>query len=375
MKIAYITDTQESIPPNKYGGIEWMVHHMSTMLTNKGHDVTVYGVPQSQASLNYKVHSIETTALRDSNIAKDNFKLRDILINRNLSRAAAHIQLQNYDIVHNHAGRNFLYFAPFLKKQTMVHTTHSTLLQDYQKTLFEEYPTHKLISISLRQQQLTPTIHYTANVYNAIDVEQYPFCENPQGAYMSFLGRISQQKGVLEAIKVANDTKQFLDIVAIYDPLTDSDYYAEMERMLGDYARYLGEYSLQPKITFLQNSKVFLFPTQWEEPFGLVLLEAMACGVPVIAFDKGAVPEIIEDGKTGYIIASSQQDEGKYTVPTWGIKGMKEAVRKIYSMNGVEYAQMRRSCRNLVESKFHITTMVDNYERAYSDILSKSTND
>lgn len=206
------------------------------------------------------------------------------------------------------------------------------------------------------------------HIPHGIDVSKIPFEENI-GKNMVWIGRLdpSMQKGAPQAITLSNKMNIPLDI---YTYIEDEKYF---------------ESSIQPLLTknihlqtgvarteYFKDAKLFLFPLQWEEPFGLTIVEAMASGTPVVAYAKGAVPEIIKDGKTGFIVNASAEDQrGDWIIKQTGEAGMMEAIQRIYAMPAAEYQAMKKTCREHVEKNFSIEKMVDGYQSAYSQIMGQ----
>jgi len=189
-----------------------------------------------------------------------------------------------------------------------------------------------------------------ANIYNGIDIERFPFNYKPKD-YLAFLGRMSPEKGPVEAIKIAKKAKMKLIMAAKID-LVDQEYFArEVKPLIDDkQIKFIGEVNHQGKVKLLKNAKALITPIQWEEPFGLFFVEAMACGTPVIAFRMGSVPEVVKDGKTGFIV-----------------KNIKEAVEAVKNIDQIK----REDCRIWVEKNFPIKKMVDDYEKIYYQIVKK----
>ncbi len=212
-------------------------------------------------------------------------------------------------------------------------------------------------------------------IYNGININKYPFKLKPQDDYGIWIGRISRKhnKGIIETILFSKLTKKKVKILASLDDLV---YYKDkIENLLINEKQIdfiTNKISLNEKIKYYQNAKYFIYPIIWEEPFGLVFIEAMATGTPVVAFARGSVPEIIKDGETGFIVNPSDNDiRGNWIIKKTGIEGLCQAVERIYSMPENEYRQMRYNCRKHVEQNFTAEKMVDEYEKVYQEILAK----
>lgn len=280
-----------------------------------------------------------------------------------------HMNIGNGDIV--------LPFAQFVKKPILI-TLHFTLESEYMKkyfALFKNLQDVFFVSVSNAQRKLLPDLNYIETIYHGIDANSFKF-DQQGGEKIMWSGRAIPEKGLdlvldvvrltakeaqLFAIRKEEEEKWLKEIIlnkidAINKEIKVSIYF-DKERL-----------SL---IKHYQNSKLFLFPIQWEEPFGLVMAEAMACGTPVVAFARGSVPEIIKDGETGFIVSPSDNDiRGNWIIKKTGIEGLCEAVERIYSMPYKEYRRMRENCRNHVEKNFTVKKMVAAYERVYEKVSS-----
>ena len=220
---------------------------------------------------------------------------------------------------------------------------------------FSHYPNAYFAPISNRQKELYPGLNYTETVYNGIDEKAFAFSHKP-GKYLLFVGRIKEgdPKGVSDAIRVAKSTGLPLKIVGNVESSQFFDreirpHLSDVIEFVGDPKSVEGSLTLAQRVAIYQGASALLVPIHWEEPFGIVMIEAMACGTPVVAYRRGAIPEVIEEGKTGFIAGNQEQ--------------MVAAVKKIGRID-------RSACRRLVEEKFTIEAMVSGYEAVYNNILS-----
>lgn len=371
IKIAFITDGQESIPPSKIGGIEWMVHYIATHLGKKGYEVDVYGTVNTEYKYqDYQVIPIHNIPLRNDPSCINDDRLKQIKILSGLSKAVKIMSNTKYDIIHNHAGRLFLLFAPYIKG-ILLTTIHGDLHNEYQQYLFNEYKDLPYISIShMQRNPVEGKIHFLANIYNGINLAQFPFRETIGSPNIVFFGRLGQRKGVLEAVQIAQLLNKHIKVAGFTDIEEDKKYFdAIVKKYNQSLISSVGPLYQEEKVDFIANSKLFLFPLQWEEPFGLVMVESMSTGTPVVAFARGSIPEVIKDGKTGFIVNPSQDDiRGNWIIKKTGNEGLLEAVERIYSMSIEQYTQMRKQCRNHVENNFTIEKMVQSYEKVYSQL-------
>lgn len=253
-----------------------------------------------------------------------------------------------YDILHFHHPEVALPSAQINADIPTVYTQHDPVYPWY-KELYELYhtPSQHFISISDNQRRDAPDLPYIQTIYNGIDADKFPFSKEAED-YLLFAGRIVPEKGVKEAIEVAKKTGQRLLIIGPVYPDQQGYFDQYIKPNLNDKILYLGYIEQSHLVRYYQKAKAFLMPIQWEEPFGLTMIESMACGTPVIALRRGAVPEVIEDGVTGYVVDSLAE--------------MCEAIQKIDQID-------RKACRDHVKEHFSIEKMVDEYEAAFKRII------
>ncbi len=257
-----------------------------------------------------------------------------------------------YDVLHFHHPETALTLARIYKRVPVVYTLHDPVTRIH-KELFELYqtPNQHFVSISLNQRRDAPDLNYVANVYNGIDMHSFSFSDGPED-YLLYVGRIVPDKGVKEAIQVAKETGHRLIIIGQIYPDSQEYFDQHIKPFLNDRILYLNHIERNHLPKYYQKAKALLTPVQWEEPFGLTTIEAMACGTPVISLRRGAAPEIIEDGKSGFVVDS--------------IAEMIEAVHKIGKVK-------RHNCRTHVQDNFSIDKMVTGYEAAYRDIVTQAS--
>lgn len=344
MRIAQISPLWERVPPFRYGGIELIVKLLTDELVRRGHEVTLFASGDSITKA--KLHSVHDQALRlDSSIQEPDIYHQMILAD------VYQLKPSNFDIIHSHIGYGALPYSRFVKTPT-VHTLHGAFTSDSIK-IHRRFSEQPLISISKAQQEPCLDLNYIHTVYNGIDTTVYPLYGKPtQPGYLAFVGRISPQKGAKEAIQIARATGLPLKMAGKVD-VVDVDYYREKVEPLidGEQIQYLGEIDHEDKVRLLGEAMVTLFPITWREPFGLVMIESMSAGTPVIAMNLGSVPEVIADGKTGFVCESLEQ--------------MIEMVPKAIKID-------RQTCREYVVSNFSVESMTDEYEKAYSMVLNES---
>lgn len=329
-------------------------------LGRKGHKVTifspigteVYGENVKVETLNMRArvkNQAEFTTLLDNTeyLAHDVPGLWDRLMVTEMYRRA---EAGEFDLLYFHHPESALSTAAQYTAVPTVYTLHDPIYEWY-KELFELYasPNQKFISISNNQRNDAPDLPYLATLYNGTDVKLFELSETHED-YLLFAGRITAEKGVKEAIQVAKKSGHRLLIVGPVNHGSQGYFDQYIKPELDDQILYLGRMDQPQLVKYYQKAKAVLTPVQWEEPFGLTTIEAMACGAPVISMNRGAAPEIIIDGKTGYIVNS--------------IAEMIEAVGKVDKIN-------RKDCRDHVAAKFSYEQMVDNYERAFMELIDR----
>jgi glycosyltransferase involved in cell wall biosynthesis len=293
MRIAQVAPIFESVPPRLYGGTERVVSYLTEELVRQGHDVTLYASGDSVTRA--RLVSTAPTAARLDATCVDPLARQTVLIDRVLREAA------QFDQIHFHC--DYLHF-PYTRRLAVPHVTtlHGRLDIPDLVALYREFDDQPLVSISQFQRRPVPKARWVGNVYHGLPTDLLQPVANP-GGYLAVLGRISPEKGIDRAIAIAEKAGMTLQIAAKVDA-ADKQYFAEViEPLLAKpHVEYIGEIDEKGKQDFLGRARALLFPIDWPEPFGLVMIEAMACGTPVIAFARGSVPEVIEDGVTGFVV-------------------------------------------------------------------------
>lgn len=348
LKIAMLAPTEEQVPPLKYGGTELVVHNLTEKLTQMGHDVTLLASGDSNTSA--KLVPIFPKAVRVLPETK-NMEIRRALRVIGTGRVVKYLRENKFDMVHNHMGWEFLPFVDVVKMPTVT-TFHGFLKIPSETEVYRHYTDYNYISISMNQRKSAEVkLNFIANVYNGIDVEKFKLFPQAK-SYFAFLARISQEKGALEAILIAKKAGVNLIMAGKVDPVDEAYFKNEIEPLIdGDRIKFVGEIGHDEKVELLGNAKALLAPIQWEEPFGLYFVESMICGTPVIANNLGSVPEIIVDGKTGFIVN--------------GIEEAVEKIKEIWKIN-------RLDCHEHVKENFSSERMTDGYLEAYEKILGVS---
>jgi glycosyltransferase involved in cell wall biosynthesis len=343
MRIAQVAPLIESVPPRLYGGTERVVAWLSDELVRRGHDVTVFATADSRTSA-------RLVACAPRGLRLDEARSDPLFVHVAQLGAVAD-RLDDFDVVHCHVD-HLAFLLGRLTRTPFVHTLHGRLdLAGLDRT-FAAFPRTPLVSISTSQRRplATLALNWRATVYHGLPIDDIPFTPGGgQGGYLAFLGRMSRDKGVIAAIQVAHEVGIPLRIAAKTDP-ADRDYYERELRGLidGTFIQYVGEIGDEEKWKFLGGALCLLFPIDWPEPFGLVTIEALACGTPVVARPCGAVPEIVRDGETGWLGDS--------------VADLAAGVRRVEAIDRVR-------CREVVTQQFSVTAMASGYERVYAELL------
>ncbi|TAM03646.1 MAG: glycosyltransferase family 4 protein [Paraburkholderia sp.] len=339
MRIAQIAPLTESVPPKLYGGTERAVSYITEALVDLGHDVTLFASGDSVTSA--KLEPVWPRALRlDPGI-------RDRIAPHMLLMEMVRRQADRFDVLHFHM--DYYSFSVFKRQETpFVTTLHGRLDLPEQQPVFDTFDTAPVISISNAQRQPMPQAKWLTTVYHGLPENLY----TPQPVeqrYLAFLGRISPEKRVDTAIRIAQRCGLPIRIAAKVDDADREYFEREIKPLFAmPNVEFVGEISDAEKAGFLSGAHALLFPIDWPEPFGLVMIEAMACGTPVIAFNRGAVPEVVDEGVTGFIV----EDE----------IGAVAAVNRIASVP-------RTGVRRQFEARFTSRRMAQQYVEAYQTVI------
>jgi glycosyltransferase involved in cell wall biosynthesis len=300
MKIAQIAPLAEAVPPKLYGGTERVVATLCDALVELGHDVTLFAAADARTSA-------KLIPVRERPIRLDPAPLKsDVAAHLSMLHQVRRLAWQ-FDILHFHI--DLLHFPVFEHQAHQTVTTlHGRLDLTDLEGAYRCWPQFGLVSISNHQRTPLPFINWLATVPHGVPVERFAFRARPQPGYLAFIGRISPDKRPDVAISIARRAGIPLKIAAKVDAV-DREYFETRIEPLLDHPLidYIGEIGDDRKSEFLGNARALLFPIDWPEPFGLVMIEAMACGTPVIAWNRGSVPEIVEHGVTGYIVDSEEE--------------------------------------------------------------------
>jgi glycosyltransferase involved in cell wall biosynthesis len=297
MKIAQIAPLAESVPPKLYGGTERIVSYLTEELVAQGHRVTLFASGDSVTDA--KLVPCSDVALRLNPAIKDPLPHQVVMLEEVRRRAS------DFDVLHFHI--DLLHF-PLVREfaDRTVTTLHGRLDLPDLHPFYRAFPDIPLVSISNDQRRPMPPVNWSGTVYHGLARDVLPFTEKPKGNYLAFLGRISPEKRPDRAIEIAAKVGMPLKIAAKIDNADKAYWETVIEPMVKSdpNVEFIGEINEHQKAAFLGNAGALLFPIDWPEPFGLVMIEAMVCGTPVIAFRCGSVPEVIDDGVSGILIDS-----------------------------------------------------------------------
>ena len=341
MKIAQVAPLYESVPPKYYGGTERVVSYLTEELVQQGHDVTLFASGDSETAA--RLVAATPRALRLDEGCIDQLAHHILLLEQVARRAS------EFDVIHYHI--DYLHFPlSRCRRHPHVTTLHGRLDLPDLVPLYEEFREMPVVSISNNQRQPLPDVNWQATVYHGLPTDLLRYHPKP-GQYLAFIGRFSPEKGADQAIEIAKRAQLPLKLAAKVDRV-DEEYFEREIKPLLDHPllEYVGEIGENDKDDFLGDAYALLFPIAWPEPFGLVMIEAMACGTPVIAYRHGSVPELMEDGRSGFIVND--------------VDGAVSAVRRA--------AEVRRAdVRNVFERRFTATQMASDYLRVYERVIAQ----
>ena len=353
LRIAQIAPLWFPIPPKKYGGIERIISYLTEELVKRGHDVTLFASGDSKTKA--KLISVYPKSLIEAG-----YDWQDPFWNlENLSKAFK--MADKFDIIHCHLD---IWALPFqgLTKVPVLHTLHNQLYKasitrEGEKKLtrleiFERHEKETLAVFISKSEKLNSVVKFSHGwvVYNGIDVSQFRFNPKPKDHFI-WIARIDPFKGIENAIKAAKISGSKLLLAGRLDPYRREYFETKIKPHLSKKIRYLGELPQQKLSNFYGQAKACLYPIEWEEPFGLIMVESMACGAPVIVFDRGSAKEVVKDGKTGFVVKN--------------IDEMVKAMKKIDKIP-------RENCRKRVERLFTFQRMVSDYEKIYYSLVLKN---
>ncbi|MDX6381364.1 MAG: hypothetical protein QOI57_2388 [Rubrobacteraceae bacterium] len=348
MRIAEIAPPWVRVPPERYGGIEWIISLLTDGLVERGHDVTLYATGDSRTKARLR-------APFEQPVSMGGKSFYDLIHPMATQTIPAYLEADQYDVIHDHTGPMAACLGA-LSDTPVLHTLHGPFNPDVRQLFRMIADKIYFNSISDSQRSGCPELNYVDTIYNAVEVETYPF-RSEKGDYALFLGRFSEDKGAHNAIYIAQQAGIPLRMAGKVDPGADAHYFKERiePHIDGENIVYEGEVDYRQKRELLAGARFLLFPIQWEEPFGLVMTEALACGTPVIANAMGAAPEVVKDGEVGILAGAGEWDE-----MVTAIKGGR--------LDDVD----PHRCREYVHERFSVEAMLDGYEAAFEKILANS---
>ena len=340
MKIAQVAPLMESVPPRFYGGTERIASYLTEELVAQGHDVTLFASGDSITSA--QLVPCCAKALRLNPAVRDPTPYYMLMLDKVRRRAF------EFDVVHFHMDQfHFPIFRDIA--QRTITTLHGRQDLPDMLPLYAGFPEMRLISISNAQRKPAPDASYIATVYHGLPRDLLTPTLHPRGGYLAFIGRISPEKRVDRAIRIARAVGLPLKIAAKVDRVDMEYFKSEIEPMLSEPGvEFIGEIDERRKASFLGEARALLFPIDWPEPFGLVMIEAMACGTPVLAFRNGSVAEVIDEGVTGFIVDSEE-----------------EGVRKLGALLALDRGRVRRR----FDERFTASRMAADYVKIYKSLV------
>ncbi len=341
MRIAQVAPPWVAVPPKGYGGIEWVVALLAAGLVDRGHDVTLFatGDSETKARLEYVFETAPGSAFIND------------LWHETMHQLHVHRDLSRFDVLHLHSPWSGM-VASLVHDVPVVHTLHGPFVPEMKRLYAQVADRVWFVAISEAQRAGMPELRYGGVVHNGIDTEAYPFREEKED-FLLFLGRASPDKGAHRAAEAARAAGMPLVMaVKAAEEEEKAHWAADVEPRLPEGTKVLGEITHEEKADLLARARAVLFPIDWAEPFGLVMTEAMVCGTPVIATPRGSVPEVVDDGTTGFIVPVED-----YADAAAG------ALRRLGEIDP-------RACRRRVEERFSKEAMVAGYERVFDRAVS-----
>jgi glycosyltransferase involved in cell wall biosynthesis len=338
MRIAQVAPLSEAVPPKLYGGTERVIHYLTEELVKMGHDVTLFASGDSVTTA--ELIPIVKEALRLDPDCVDPLPHHIVQLEEVLNLH------KSFDIIHFHT--DYFHFPLSSRISTAVVTTlHGRLDIPDLQPLFNHFRDQPVISISNDQRTPLPQANWVGTVYHGLSSSLHKLGAG-QGNYLAFMGRISPEKGVDKAIEIAIKSGIPLKIAAKVDKADQEYFETEIEHLMNNpLIEFIGEINEREKTAFLGRAKALLFPINWSEPFGMVMIEAMSCGTPVIAFNRGSVPEVLDEGVTGFIV-----------------NNVEEAVSAVEKINNIS----RSDIRKVFEEKFSARRMAKDYLKIYENL-------
>jgi glycosyltransferase involved in cell wall biosynthesis len=342
MRIAQIAPLAESVPPKRYGGTERVVSYLTEELVRQGHQVTLFASGDSRTAATLVACSPQ--ALRLDETVNDMVPHTLMMLDKVRRRA------NEFDVLHFHTELEHFPIFQDIAARTVT-TLHGRLDANELRPFYQRFSHFPLASISNDQRRPMPPVNWAGTVYHGLPTGRLQFTARPRGNYLAFLGRIAPEKRPDRAIEIAKRAGVPVRIAAKIDDNDRKYFEEEVATLLDDpLVEFVDEIGETAKSEFLGNARALLFPIDWPEPFGLVMIEAMACGTPVIAYPEGSVPEIIEDGQTGFLVTDKD-----------------EAVRAVHRLDQLD----RAAIRHRFEERFSARRMAHDYVEIYRRLMDQ----
>ncbi len=348
IRVAILAPLVFPVPPKKQGGTEWIVYHQANGLVSRGYQVTLLALKNSRTTARQVVFNHPGLGAVKLPLAQIEGSRRLRLEQTYITQLVTELlkRRRQFDVIFNHVrGGEILIPLSEILKVPIIHVLHLPIFQELAE-LFRRYHT-PLVTISNNQQKVAKDLNYLGTVYNAVDTARFTFNPKPSN-YLFTIGTVGEHKDPATAVQAAMRTNHRLILAG---RMRDQQFFNEkIKPHLNRRIRYIGEIGLRRKIRLYQQAKALIFPTIWSEPFGLVMIEAMSCGTPVIATRHGAVPEVVKHGETGFIVDTLDE--------------MVSAIRQIHTVS-------RERCRAWVMERFSLDRMLDGYERIIRKVLHR----
>lgn len=340
MRIAQVAPLAESVPPPGYGGTERVVSYLTEELVRQGHQVTLFASADSRTAAELVPCAPQGLRLDES--------VADPIAHAVVELECVAAEASRFDVIHWHVD---YFHYPMSRRLGVpnVTTLHGRLDIPDLVPVYDEFRDMPVVSISNDQRAPLPHANWVATIHHGMPIDELMPLKHPSRDYVAFLGRISPEKRADRAIEVARRANLPLRIAAKIDP-ADQDYFeGEIEPLLeADHVEFIGEIGPEEKNDFLGNARALLFPIDWSEPFGLVMIESMACGTPTIAYRSGSVPEVIDEGITGFVV-----------------EDIEPAVEAVHRLDEID----RDACRRRFEERFSVERMARDYVRVYERLI------
>jgi len=372
LRIAILASNIIRTPPNaKFmpegasGSPETVISNITESMVKAGHDVTLFAAGSSITSAKLESISPRSTYEDPSIKMQDKDIFEYMLINKCYKMA----QEGRFDIIHSGYIINDSYFTNLVNIPS-ISTLHLSGKSLPKVTELEKFikDKHFYVSISFNQRKYYPELNYIGNVYHGIELKKFIFSDKYKENIV-FQGRICPDKGIEDLLKISEMKDKKLLLLGTID--MDPEGTEKMRKRLNNsFIDFKGFVNRDELSTYINKSKVAIHPAIFEEPFGLSIIEYMACGIPVIAYSRGSIPEIIKDGETGFIVNPSDKDiRGNWIIKETGFKGLLKALETLYSLPKEKYLEMRYKCREEVEKNFTLDKMREGYEKVYMDAI------